>query len=464
MTSAAPAGKAPPDAGQRVEGQNRAGRSIRSPLPTDEILLRANQRVGIRLRSLLLVRWIAVAGQAATAAIVLWGLKFPFPILPVAGLIGFSALLNLAIDLSRPRTARLSDPEAATFLGFDILQLTVLLFLTGGITNPFSILLLAPAAIAASALTRRSVVLLCAATLACATLIAIWHEPLPWSGEPPQLPDIYRAAVWGSLTLAVALTTFYTWKTAEEARRMGDALSATSAALAHEQRLAALGALAASAAHELGSPLSTISVVAHEMRREVEPDDPLREDIELLAEQAERCRAILARLSVDPVGDMSEAYTVIPVPALVEAAATPWAIESVELTFSAGPARPDGPALAPVMVRGPEFLQGLGNVVHNAVGFARARVDVATTWATDWIQISVSDDGPGFPEPILDEIGAPFLSSRAGRDGHMGLGAFIAKTLLERTGAVVRFANRPASEGGGARVTARWRNPVFRST
>jgi two-component system sensor histidine kinase RegB len=116
------------------------------------------------------------------------------------------------------------------------------------------------------------------------------------------------------------------------------------------------------------------------------------------------------------------------------------------------------------MVRGPEFLQGVGNLVHNAVSFARTRVSVTTRWTRDWIEVEIADDGPGFPEMLLDELGSPFVSTRAGSRGHMGLGTFIAKTLLERTGAVVRFTNRPPAEGGGARVVVRWRNPVFRDT
>jgi two-component system sensor histidine kinase RegB len=245
---------------------------------------------------------------------------------------------------------------------------------------------------------------------------------------------------------------------------MADALAAASAALAHEQRVASLGALAAAAAHELGSPLSTISLAAREMQREVEVDDPLKPDVDLLVEQSERCRAILARLTVDPEMDVSDAYSVVSVPALVEAAAEAWRNEQVEIVYELARASGDAPATPPVMVRGPEFLQGIGNLVHNATSFARERVTLTTRWTRDWVEVEVADDGPGFAETLLDEIGSPFVSTRAGSSGHMGLGTFIAKTLLERTGAAVRFDNRPAADGGGARVTVRWRNPVFRDT
>lgn len=244
---------------------------------------------------------------------------------------------------------------------------------------------------------------------------------------------------------------------------MSDALAAAQAALAQEQRLSALGALAAAAAHELGTPLSTITVVAKEMLREVEPDDPLREDVELLASEADRCRSILARLSVDPAGDVSDAYTVVPLPALIEAAAQHCRRDGVTISFEAGPIGESMPKTAPIQVRSPEIMQGIGNIVQNAVSFARREVHIATRWTSEWSEVEVSDDGPGFSEALLDELGTPFISTRQGVEGHMGLGVFIAKTLLERTGASVSFGNRGDGRDGAA-VVVRWPNPVFKAT
>lgn len=454
-----PAQSAPPAAAAQAAAAAR-----RSRPSFDEATSILEGRRGVRMRSLVQIRWIAVAGQAVTAAIVAWGLDFKLPVLWVFGAIGMSALLNLIFEIGRPTSTQLGDREAAVFLGFDVLQLTLLLYLTGGISNPFVLLLLAPVAVAGSNLSRLSVALLTGLAVLCAGLVTLVHLPLPWRGPPPELPPILVVALWLAVTLSIVLIALYTWRLADESRRMGDALAAVAATLAHEQRISALGALAAAAAHELGSPLSTISVVSREMQREIEADDPLREDIDLLVDQAERCRTILTRLSVDPVGDVSDAYTVVPVPALVEAVAEPWNDGRVTITFEATPAAPAAPRAAPVMVRGPEFLQGVGNLVQNACSFAQSTVTITTRWTAAWVEIAVEDDGPGFPETLLDELGAPFLSTRDGTDGHMGLGAFIAKTLLERTGAVVRFDNRSLSAGGGARVTARWKNPVFRST
>jgi two-component system, sensor histidine kinase RegB len=203
--------------------------------------------------------------------------------------------------------------------------------------------------------------------------------------------------------------------------------------------------------------------VAKEMMREVEPDDPLREDVELLASESDRCRSILARLTVDPAGDVSDAYTLVPLPALIEAAAQNYTREGVAITFEAGPRGEGVPHTAPIQVRSPEIIQGIGNIVQNAVSFARKEVHIATHWTTEWSEVEVSDDGPGFSEALLDELGTPFISTRQGEEGHMGLGVFIARTLLERTGATVTFGNR-SSGGGGAAVAVRWPNPVFKAT
>ena len=420
-------------------------------------------RGGVRLRALVLIRWAAVAGQLFTVAVVHWGLGFTLPILAVGGAIALSALLNLTVSLGRPASARIDDREATIFLSFDILQLGVLLYLTGGLVNPFSLLLLAPVAIGATILSLTSNVVLSLLTIISIALLGLFHQPLPWRGPPPELPEIYQTGVWAGLTLTTLLVTLYGWRLAEEARQMADALGAAQAALAQEQRMSALGALAAAAAHELGSPLSTIAVVAKEMLREVEADDPLREDVELLSAESDRCRTILARLSVDPAGDVSDAYTLVPLPALIEAAAQSYQRDGISIAFEAGPIGEGAPTTAPIQVRSPEIMQGIGNIVQNAVSFAQREVHIATHWTTAWSEVEVSDDGPGFSEALLDELGTPFISTRQGKEGHMGLGVFIAKTLLERTGATVTFGNRGGTKGG-ALVSVRWPNPVFKAT
>src|SRR3954447_23646475 len=176
-------------------------------------------RGGVRLRTLVMIRWAAVAGQLFTALVVHWGLGFTLPLLPVGGTIALSALLNLAVSLGRPASARIDDREATIFLAFDIVQLAVLLYLTGGLVNPFALLMMAPVAIGATILSLASNIALSLLTIVSIGLRSVLHQALPWSGIPPELPDIYRAGVWVGLTLTTLLVTLYGWRLAEEARQ-----------------------------------------------------------------------------------------------------------------------------------------------------------------------------------------------------------------------------------------------------
>lgn len=416
-------------------------------------------QTGVRLRALVIIRWAAVAGQLVTVAMVQWGLGYALPVLPVLAVIATSALLNVVVSLGRPATARLVDRDAAIFLGFDIIQLTALLYLTGGLHNPFSILLLAPVAVAATILSFHSTLALCLLTVGCTSFIALVRKPLPWSGEEPQLPDLFVGALWVGLVLTTLLVALYAWRVAEEARRMATALAAAGEALARERRMSALGALAASAAHELGSPLGTITLIASDLQREVPPDSPLHEDVRLLGEETRRCRDILTRLALKPTEDVSSTYLRVPLPALVESAAEAYRRQDIDLVFSAGPAAADAPASAPLFLRSAELLQGLGNLLQNALQFARREVRVTTAWTQREAMVEIADDGPGFAPDVLESLGEPYVSTRAGEGGHMGLGVFIAKNLLARGGAAVSFVNNPS---GGARVVVKWHNPTFK--
>lgn len=406
----------------------------------------------VRIRTLAAIRWVAIIGQAAAILIVHFGLGFSLPVVSTSIVVAASALLNVAATLLRPASARLRDNEAALFLAYDILQLAVLLYLTGGLQNPFALLFLAPATISATILSLRSTVILSLLALSSISVLAVFHRPLPWSGDGIELPDLYVAGVWAALALGTLFIVAYAWRVAAEARRMSDALAATQMALAREQQMSALGALAAAAAHELGTPLATIALVSRELEKELSPDDPMAEDVTLLNSEAARCRDILARLARTPGEAGEHPYRRMPLPQLVEYAAEPYeknAEVEVSVEIAAGTDRSTAPSVA----FRPEILQGLGNFIENAIQFAQNRVTLGLAWDERYISIEIGDDGPGFSPDMLHRLGEPYVSTRR-QSGRMGLGVFIAKTLLERTGARVRFDNQPE---GGASVKVRWR-------
>ena len=409
----------------------------------------------VTLRTLIFIRWIAVAGQLATVVMVHIWMGYPLPVGPVLAAIGASVLLNLVAMAQRGGRMRLADRDAALYLAYDMLQLTLLLYLTGGLSNPFSVLLLAPITVGAAILSRYSVVLLTGLNLFCLTVLALWHFPLPWAEPTPVVVPLLAFGLWMSLSVSAVFIAAYVLRVADEARRFADALAATQVALAREQRLSSLGALAAAAAHELGSPLGTIAVVAKELSKELPPNSEFAEDVALLQSQVMRCREILAELARKPEADGGDPFERLPLTALIDAAAAPHRLGTVEFTVEAVPDEGDE---EPVIRRSPEIIHGLGNFIQNAHQFADRHVTVQAGWDQGAVVVSVTDDGPGFPPQVLSRIGEPYISTRGERGGHMGLGIFIAQTLLEKTGASVSFTN---NRGGGARVVVRWDRAIL---
>ena len=405
----------------------------------------------ISLRRLVLIRSVAVTGQAITILAVHFLFGFKLPLLPALIAVGCSVLLNLGALLYHRAGTRLGETAAALYLAYDTLQLAVLLYLTGGLENPFSILMLAPVTVAATVLSQRPVIALAGLAVAAITVLSMMHDPLPWRGTAPfSFPPDLVLGIWVALVIATIFIGGYTLSVAQEARRLRDAVAATQLALAREQRVSAVGALAAAAAHELGSPLATIAVVAKELARELPADSPHAEDAALLLSQSERCRRILAELAQQPVDDGSSPYTSLPISALVEAAGTLYHDARVRLIFATTGDTADA---EPSVQRSPEIMHGLNNLIQNAVQFARHEVSVTIFWDRETVTVEIADDGPGFPPHLLSRLGEPYLSTRAGDQDHMGLGIFIAQSLLERTGATLQFDNLI---DGGAHVVISW--------
>ncbi len=413
------------------------------------------ERGALRLRTLVRLRWLAVIGQTAAVLGVYLLLGFPLPIGLCLAAIALSAWLNIFLSLRWRKSVRLQSTQAGLLLAYDVLQLAVLLYLTGGLENPFAFLFLVPVTISATSLPLKWTLWLGALAFVCATLLAVRHLPLPWEpGAPLVLPQAYIAGMWVAIVCGVVFSAIYARRISEEARQMSVALAAAEMVLANEQRLSALDGLAAAAAHELGTPLATIALVAKELKRELPSVGAHVEDIDLLISQAARCREILARLAHHE-SETDEVYQRTRLPVMLEDLIEPLRGSDVEITVDAAPGDKAPAAPEPVFRRNPAIAYGLGNLLENAVDFAQTKVGVEARWTGSNVAITVSDDGPGFRQDVFDRLGDPFVTTRRGYgaetgEGHegMGLGFFIAKTLLERSGATVSLANRAAPEHG----------------
>jgi two-component system sensor histidine kinase RegB len=427
----------------------------------------------LRLHTIIRLRWIAVLGQLAAISVVSFVLGFYVPIGACLTVIALSAWLNVFLAVSYPSRHRLSIPYATGLLAYDILQLAALLFLTGGMDNPFAMLMVAPVTVSAATLPLRNTIALGLVALGAAAFLVRFHEPLPWiPGIELELPIAYKLGAFAALCVSTTFIGLYAWRLTKESRQMSAALTATDIVLAREQKLHALDGLAAAAAHELGTPLSTIVLVTKELEHTIKPENPLYEDIALLKQQALRCREILQKLTRHP-GEEDPMHARVSVRAMLEEAAEPYFSDKIAINIAATPAAETtspGRRLAEVERR-PGVIYGLGNIIENATEFANSRVDVTAQWNAGGLTVTIADDGPGFRAEVMDNIGEPYVTTRPAEtsDGvldedstGLGLGFFIAKTLLERSGATVGLANRTGGKSG-AIVTVSWPRAVILS-
>lgn len=416
------------------------------------------ERALIRVDTFIRLRWYAITGQAGAIMFVAFVLQFPITWKICLLLIAMSAALNVMLNRLYQASHRLPGTGATMLLSFDVLQLGLLLFLTGGLQNPFAILLIAPVVVAATSLEYPHILVLGGLTMLIISILAYLHLPLPWDVETPlRIPLLYNIGVWVAIVCTLAFTAIYVYRVAEEARKQADALAATELVLQREQYLSNLDGVAAAAAHELGTPLATIALVSKEMAHALSEDDPLLEDARLVRSQAQRCSDILQKLS----SLTSEGEGILDIQrldAVVEEEVAPLRDFGIEIRVETV----GEPESTPRLGRNPGIHYGLGNLIDNAVDFAHQQVVVVTRWNGDDVSVEISDDGPGFSPQLLGRLGEPFVSARAakkdaGKRG-LGLGVFIAKTLLERSGASVSFANRTDLQPHlpGAFVSIKW--------
>lgn len=438
---------------------------------SDLLFPRESRSDWLRLRTLILLRWMAITGQIAAIGAASLHYQITLPVGLCLLVIGTSVIANLFFGFVYPGNTRLTQRQALLTFLFDLAQLTALLTLAGGLTNPFALLILAPVAISAAVLEARVAALLGLVAVVAVSVMARIYVPLRLpDGTEFTLPALFAFGFWLSLVIGILFLGVYSFRVTSEARSMQDALLATQMALAREQKLTDLGGVVAAAAHELGTPLATIKLVSSELMEELADDPDLAEDAQLIRDQADRCRDILR--SMGQAGKDDKQMLQAPLGTVLREAGEPHLHRGKEVCFALG--NPDGAvSREPIIRRTPEVIHGLRNLIQNAVDFAESTVWVEGQWSGDSVTIRIIDDGPGYPAQMIGRLGDPFLRKRASggdapsRPGYegMGLGLFIAKTLLERTGAELSFANgsdpflapneRP--ERRGAIVEVLWR-------
>ncbi len=416
----------------------------------------------LRLQTIVRLRWVAVIAQTITILAVAFWLGFPVPLTACLAVVGLSAALNVFLHVAYPRNLRLRTDYATLMLGYDLMQLSVLLFLTGGLQNPFALLMVVPVAVSASTQSLRKTSILGGLAVLSAAIMTRYYWPVPWTPGELQLPTLYIYGSWVALVSCILFMAIYAWRTTQETRQMSDALAATEMLLAREQRLSALNGLAAAAAHELGTPLGTIALVAKELEREIPEDSGFRDDILLLRSQAMRCRDILSRLTQNS-GQSDAVYSQMTLGHLIEEVIEPYRLFGIEIAVTLRPATVNGHAHPePVLPRNAGVIYALTNLVDNAVDYASSMVEITADWDGEGIRLTIADDGPGFAPNVIGRLGEPYVTTRArvqasedDETSGMGLGVFIAKTLLERYGATLRLENRKAPQPG-AMVEVVW--------
>lgn len=425
----------------------------------------------IRLRTLVLLRWFAITGQIAAILAALFYFDLIIEIELCIAAIGIAIAFNLFATFVFPENKRLSERQNAWMILFDLVQLCFLLFLTGGLNNPFAMLVIAPVAVSASILRLRSTMVIGGTAIILITAMVAFNMPLRTEYMfILRMPDIFIFGNWAAIVIALIFVSIYSYRVSSEMNAMSDGLLATQMALGREQKLTDLGGVIAAAAHELGTPLATIKLTSAELMEELRDDPELFEDAALIRDQADRCRDILRSMGRAGKDDLHLRNA--PIAEVIREAADPHKDrgKAIEMVFES---ELDDLVDHPEVMRKPEIIHGLRNMIQNAVDFARSTVWIEALWNDDKITIRIMDDGPGYPPHLIGRIGDPLLKRRRTQSDlqtrpeyeGMGLGLFIAKTLLERTQADLTFANlselpkhqRSQGEPNGAMVEIVWK-------
>ena len=403
-------------------------------------------------KTLVILRWIAIIGQYITISIVYFVLKFELPFFYCSVIIFIGVLTNFYLQFKFGKN-QLNNFASTFFLFYDLLQLSVLLYLTGGVTNPFIILLIVPAIVSSTFLTLRSTINLSIVTIIVLIVLTINHLPLPHIGELHfHVPDIYLYAVPIAIIIGLIFLTYFGVRFGIESRKRTEALNRLELILAKEHELESIGLQAAAAAHSLGTPLSTITVIARELEKEIGSNPKYSKDVDLLLSQSKRCSDILKDLSKDQLKE-DNFLSNIKIKELVDEIIRSFTEISEKKLFLLAEKNEHNPQIERTL----EITYGLRNFIGNAVKYSNSSVDITLESNDKITEIKVCDDGPGFSDDILDVLGEPYIRSKnkiINSKSGLGLGTFIGKTLLERMKANVQFDKCPKTNG--AMVTIKW--------
>jgi len=403
-------------------------------------------------KTLVILRWIALVGQYLTISIVYFIFKFELPFFYCSLIIFVGVLTNLYLEFKFKKN-QLNNFASTFCLFYDLLQLSLLLYLTGGITNPFAILLIVPAIVASTFLTLRSTINLSITTVIVLVVLTIYNLPLPHYGELHfHIPNTYLYALPIAIIITLIFLTYFGVRFGIESRKRTEALNKLELILAKEHELESIGLQAAAAAHSLGTPLSTITVVSRELEKEIGKNPKYAKDIDLLLSQTKRCSDILQNLSKDQFKEDSFLSDIRIKELLNEIVRSYAEISEKKLSLLV-----EKNELNPQIDRTLEITYGLRNFIGNAVKYSNSSVDISLESNNKITEVKVCDDGPGFSEDILNVLGEPYIRSKnkiiSSKSG-LGLGTFIGKTLLERMRANVKFDKCPKTNG--AMVTIKW--------
>ena len=403
-------------------------------------------------RTLVILRWIAIVGQYITISIVYLVLSFELPFFYCSAVISIGVVTNFYLQF-KVKKNQLNNFTSTIFLFYDLLQLAILLYLTGGITNPFTILLIVPAIVSSTFLTLRSTINLSIITILVLIILTINHQPLPHSGDLHfHVPNYYLYAIPTAIIIGLIFLTYFGARFGIESRKRTEALNKLELILAKEHELESIGLQAAAAAHSLGTPLSTITVIAKELEKEFGNNPKYLKDVSLLLSQTKRCSDILRNLSKNQLNDDSFLSNIKIEDLLNEIVRSYTEISEKKLSFFT-----EKNKINPQIDRTLEITYGLRNFIGNAVKYSKSFVEISLESNNKITEVKVCDDGPGFSPDIIDVLGEPYIRSKneiiSSKSG-LGLGTFIGKTLLERMKANVKFGK--CTKTNGAMVTIQW--------